>query len=107
MSEGTVRQWCTMFQDGWTNVCYEARMKWLAIRSEWLSCSKCWPENWKMALHNFRTSVWTSTNFTHCSFQEDYHSHAGLSQVLHKMGSRNAHRCTQNAVNGCSFCRLF
>jgi hypothetical protein len=32
------------------------------------------PKNfWETALHNFRTFVWISTNFTHCSLW-DYHS---------------------------------
>jgi hypothetical protein len=62
-------------------------MKWSAICSEWWSCSKCWPKHlWKMALHNFRTFVWISRHFTHCSLQ-DYHRHARLSKVLCKMGS--------------------
>jgi hypothetical protein len=45
MSEGTVRQWCRMFEDGWTDVHDEERVKWSAVCSEWLSCSKRWPKN--------------------------------------------------------------
>jgi hypothetical protein len=73
MSEGTVRQWCKMFKDGRANKCSWWRSKWSAICSEWQSCSKCWPKNlWKTALHNFRTLLWISTNFTH-SPPWDYH----------------------------------
>jgi hypothetical protein len=52
-----------------------------------------------VALHNFRTFMWISTNFTHCSVQ-DYRCWARLLQVLHKIGSENAHGCTQKAENG-------
>jgi hypothetical protein len=87
MSEVTVRQWCGMFKDGWTVVhdeertgwpsvvssCSRWRATWSAICSEWWFCSKCWPNNlWKIALHNFRTFMWISTNFMHCSLR-DYH----------------------------------
>jgi hypothetical protein len=55
----------------------------------------------KTVLHDFRTFVWSSTNFMHCS-QWDY-SWTRPSQVLSKMGSKNAHRCTQNTENGFGF----
>jgi hypothetical protein len=72
--KGTVRQWCRMFRDGWGNKCSWWRVKWLAICSEWWSCSKCLPNNlWKMALHNFRTFMWISTNFMNC-YVWDCHS---------------------------------
>jgi hypothetical protein len=74
MCDGTVRQWCRMFKDQQANKCSRWRAKWLAICTEWWSYSNCWPNNlWKMAPHNFRTLVWISTKFTHCSLR-DYHS---------------------------------
>jgi hypothetical protein len=61
MSEGTVRQWCSEFKDGQANKCSWWTAKWLAICSEWWSCSKCWPKNLlKTALYNF----------THCSIPD-------------------------------------
>jgi hypothetical protein len=41
MSEGTVRQWCGMFKDGWTDVHDEEQIGRPAICSEWWSSSKC------------------------------------------------------------------
>jgi hypothetical protein len=107
-SEGTARQRCRMFKDGRTNDHDEEWRGQLAICSEWWSCSKCWPEKlWKTAaFHNFRTFMWIYTNFMHCSLWDD-HNEARLSQVLHKIGSKNPHGCTQNAENGFRFCRLF
>jgi hypothetical protein len=40
MSEGSVRQWCRMFRDGWANKCSWWRVKWSVICSEWWSCSE-------------------------------------------------------------------
>jgi hypothetical protein len=65
MSEGTVRRCCRMFKDGRANKRSWWRAKWLAICSEWWSCSKCWPKNmniWKTVIHNFRTFTWICTN---------------------------------------------
>jgi hypothetical protein len=93
-----------MFKNGRTNVHDEKRSSWPTICSEWWPCSKCLPENLcNTALHNFRTFMWwISTNFTHSSLW-GYHNQFRLSQVLHNMGSENAHGCTQIAVNGFGF----
>jgi hypothetical protein len=109
MSEGTVRQWCRMFKAGQANKCSQWRVKWSV--SHCSHCSHCSDDLvksvdqkilWKLELHNYRTFVWISSNFTHCSLW-DYHSLARLSQVLPKMGFENAHWCAQNAENGFSF----
>jgi hypothetical protein len=92
LSKGTVRQWCRMLEDEWTSSWW--RVKWSAFCSEWSSCSKSWPKYLlKTVLHICKTCMWISTNFMHSSVWDYY-------QVLHKMGSENAHGCTQNAENG-------
>jgi hypothetical protein len=73
MSGGTLREWCRMFKDGRTNVCNEEQSGRPAVCSEWWSCSKCWPQNLlKRELHNFRSFMWISANFTYCSVRH-YH----------------------------------
>jgi hypothetical protein len=63
-----------MFKYGPRNVHDEEQTGWRSVVSDGWSCWKCWPKNlWKTALHNSRTFVWISTDFTHSSLW-DCHS---------------------------------
>jgi hypothetical protein len=102
MTEGTVRQWCRMFKDGWTNVHDEKQCGQPSVVNDDL-------------IHSVDQKICESQCFTIsellCEFPQisctvsTRLSQARLSQVLHKMGSDNAHRCTQNKENGFGFLR--
>lgn len=100
MTQRTVRHWCRLFKDEWTNVHDDKECCQSSVVSD--NLIQCWPKDfWKTVLHNFR-NVRISTNFMGC-FYEIITVKTRVSQVLHKMGSDNAHRCTQNEENGFGF----
>jgi hypothetical protein len=104
MSEGILRAWRKMFKDWRPNKCSRWRVKWTAGHLLWVMVFfKILPKNlWKTELHNFRTLVRISTNFTYCCLR-DYRNCARMSHVLCNMSSENAHGCAQNAENGFGF----
>jgi hypothetical protein len=100
-SEGTVRHWCRMFKDGWTNVHDKEWSGWLSVVSDNLvqSVDQKYVKDVASQFQNFHVNFY---KFYACSLQ-DYHIYARLSQVLRKMVSRIVHGCAQNAKNGFGF----
>jgi hypothetical protein len=83
MTEGTVRQCCRMFKDGRISIHAEEQSG--RPYSEWWSYSKCWPKKlWKTEFHDFRTFMWISTNFMHCS---------QLGYVITSLAQNGFHKC--------------
>jgi hypothetical protein len=94
---GTVRKWRRMFKDGRINVHDEERSGGTSEMSDDLvqSVDQIICERWRFTISELS-----------CEFPQpprDYHSQARLSQVLHRMGSENAHGCAQNEENDFGF----
>jgi hypothetical protein len=70
-SEGTARQGCRVFKDGWANVHDEERSGRSSVVTDGLvqNIDQKICERWRFTI----TLMLISTNFTHCSLR-DYHS---------------------------------
>jgi hypothetical protein len=100
MCEGTVRQWCRMFKDGRKNVQDGELSGWPSVVSD----DPVQSVDQKIHERQCFTISEPLCEFPKISCTlRDHHSLTTLSQVLHKMGSKNAHGCAQNAENGFSF----